>query len=81
MNDRVAIPLSKIRKARPFPKGRAVDVAAREEIASLLGGAPLTLTVAAHPCSLPGSRDPFGRKSVVCTLIGLDLFLGGAYAP
>jgi len=40
MNDRVAIPLSKIRKARPFPKGRTVDAAAREEIASILGDAP-----------------------------------------
>jgi NADH:ubiquinone oxidoreductase subunit F (NADH-binding)/NADH:ubiquinone oxidoreductase subunit E len=40
MNDRVAIPLSKIRKARPTPKGRSVDAAAREEIAALLGDAP-----------------------------------------
>lgn len=40
MNDRVAIPLSKIRKARPTPKGRAVDAGAREEIAALLGEAP-----------------------------------------
>ncbi|MCL4688424.1 MAG: NAD(P)H-dependent oxidoreductase subunit E [Burkholderiales bacterium] len=40
MNDRVAIPLAKIRKARPTPKGRAVDAAAREEIAALLGEAP-----------------------------------------
>jgi formate dehydrogenase len=40
MNDRVAIPLSKIRKARPFPKGRTVDATVREEIASLLGDAP-----------------------------------------
>ena len=40
MNDRVAIPLSKIRKARPFPKGRTVDAAAREEIGALLGDAP-----------------------------------------
>ena len=40
MNDRVAIPLSKIRKARPTPKGRSVDAVAREEIATLLGEAP-----------------------------------------
>ena len=40
MNDRVAIPLSKIRKARPTPKGRAVDARAREEIEALLGEAP-----------------------------------------
>ena len=41
MNDRVAIPISKIRKARPTPKGRVVDPVAREEIARLLAGAPL----------------------------------------
>jgi formate dehydrogenase len=40
MNDRVAIPLSKIRKARPVPKGRGVDPVARAEIAALLGEAP-----------------------------------------
>jgi formate dehydrogenase len=40
MNQPVAIPISKIRKARPVPKGRAVDAVAREEIASLLGEAP-----------------------------------------
>ncbi|MGD9954009.1 MAG: NAD(P)H-dependent oxidoreductase subunit E, partial [Burkholderiales bacterium] len=39
MNDRVAVPLSKIRKARPTPKGRAVDPVARQEIESLLAGA------------------------------------------
>jgi formate dehydrogenase len=41
MNDRVAIPLSKIRRARPTPKGRSVDAAARAEIAGALGVAPL----------------------------------------
>jgi formate dehydrogenase beta subunit len=41
MNDRVTIPISKIRKARPTPKGRVVDPVAREEIAGLLAGAPL----------------------------------------
>ena len=40
MNDRVAIPLSRIRKARPTQKGRSVDPAAREEVATLLGEAP-----------------------------------------
>jgi formate dehydrogenase len=40
MNDRVAIPLSAIRKARPHPKGRAIDAAARAEVESLLGSAP-----------------------------------------
>ena len=41
MNDRVTIPISKIRKARPIPKGRVVEPVAREEIARLLAGAPL----------------------------------------
>jgi formate dehydrogenase len=40
MND-VVIPVSKIRRARPTPKGRPVDAAARAEIAVLLQGAPL----------------------------------------
>src|SRR6186713_3261393 len=41
MNDRVVIPINKIRKARPTPKGRSVDAATRAEIAALLQGAPL----------------------------------------
>jgi len=36
----VVIPVSKIRRARPVPKGRAVDPVAREEVARLLEGAP-----------------------------------------
>src|ERR1700674_2689997 len=36
----VAIPISKIRRARNTPKGRAVDPVAREEIARVLEGAP-----------------------------------------
>jgi formate dehydrogenase len=39
MNDRVTIPISKIRRARPTPKGRSVDAAAREAIAQVLAGA------------------------------------------
>src|SRR6187455_2831722 len=39
MNE-VAIPVSKIRRARPVPKGRPVDPVAREEVARLLEGAP-----------------------------------------
>src|SRR5215467_11992208 len=35
-----AIPVSKIRRARPTPKGRAVDAVARVEVAALLEGAP-----------------------------------------
>src|SRR5438270_4736282 len=40
MNE-IAIPLSKIRRPRPTPKGRQVDPVVREEIAGLLEGAPL----------------------------------------
>src|SRR5690242_20645792 len=36
----VVIPVSKIRRARPTPKGRAVDPAARADVARLLDGAP-----------------------------------------
>ena len=36
----VVIPVSKIRRARPVPKGRPVDPVAREEVARLLEGAP-----------------------------------------
>src|ERR1044072_6884787 len=35
----VVIPVSKIRRARPVPKGRPVDPVAREEVARLLEGA------------------------------------------
>ncbi|HEX3097453.1 MAG TPA: NAD(P)H-dependent oxidoreductase subunit E [Usitatibacter sp.] len=41
MADTVAIPVSKIRRTRPVPKGRPVDPVAREEVAGLLAGAPL----------------------------------------
>ncbi|HEX3062213.1 MAG TPA: NAD(P)H-dependent oxidoreductase subunit E [Usitatibacter sp.] len=40
MNE-IAIPLSKIRRSRPTPKGRAVDPAARAEVEALLAGKPL----------------------------------------
>ncbi len=40
MSDPVVIPLAKIRRPRPTPKGRPVDPVAREEIARLLEGAP-----------------------------------------
>jgi NADH:ubiquinone oxidoreductase subunit F (NADH-binding)/NADH:ubiquinone oxidoreductase subunit E len=36
----VVIPVSKIRRPRPVPKGRPVDPVAREEVARLLDGAP-----------------------------------------
>src|SRR5436190_23982164 len=37
----VVIPVSKIRRARPTPKGRMVDPAARMEVRAALEGAPL----------------------------------------
>ena len=37
----VVIPVSKLKRPRPVPKGRPVDPVAREEIAALLQGAPL----------------------------------------
>jgi formate dehydrogenase beta subunit len=40
MAETVVIPLAKIRRPRPTPKGRMVDPVAREEIARLLEGAP-----------------------------------------
>jgi formate dehydrogenase len=40
MNE-IAIPLSKIRRARATPKGRAIDPVAREEVARVLEGAAL----------------------------------------
>ncbi len=39
MNE-IAIPVSKIRRSRPVPKGRPVDPVARAEIASLVEGVP-----------------------------------------
>ena len=41
MADTVVIPVGKIRRTRPVPKGRPVDAVAREEVAQLLEGAPL----------------------------------------
>src|SRR5215467_7609122 len=41
MADTVVIPVGKIRRTRPVPKGRPVDPVAREEVAKLLEGAPL----------------------------------------
>src|SRR6185503_11736982 len=36
----IAIPISKIRRTRPVPKGRPVDPVAREQIARLIEGVP-----------------------------------------
>src|SRR5712691_6903381 len=41
MSSQAVIPVSKIRRARPVPKGRPVDPAAREEVAALISGVPV----------------------------------------
>ena len=61
MNDRVTIPISKIRKARPTPKGRVVDPVARSEIALLLAGAPLEREYLIE--NLHRIQDRFGHLS------------------
>ncbi len=57
----VVIPVSKIRRARPVPKGRAVDPVAREEIARLLEGAPLAREYVIE--NLHRIQDRFGHVS------------------
>ena len=61
MNDRVAIPVQSIRKARPTPKGRAVDAGARAEIAALLGDAPCAAEYLIE--NLHKVQDKFGMLS------------------
>jgi NADH:ubiquinone oxidoreductase subunit F (NADH-binding)/NADH:ubiquinone oxidoreductase subunit E len=61
MNDRVAIPLSAIRKARNTPKGRVVDPAARADVAALLGDAPLAAEYLIE--NLHKVQDHFGHLS------------------
>jgi formate dehydrogenase beta subunit len=66
MNDRthIAIPLAEVRskmKARPTPKGRQVDVAAREEIAALLSGQEMRRDLLIEYLHL--IQDKFGRLS------------------
>ena len=61
MADNVVIPVSKIRRARPTPKGRAVDPAAREEIARLLEGAPVGREYLIE--NLHRIQDRYGRIS------------------
>jgi formate dehydrogenase len=60
MND-VVIPVSKIRRARPTPKGRAVDPVAREEVARVLDGAPLDAEYLIE--NLHRVQDRFGSLS------------------
>ena len=57
----VVIPVSKIRRARPTPKGRPVDPVARAEIAQLLQGAPLEAQYLIE--NLHRVQDRFGHLS------------------
>src|SRR5688572_10906157 len=57
----VVIPLSKIRRARPTPKGRPVDPVARAEVAQLLHGAPLEAQYLIE--NLHRIQDRFGHLS------------------
>jgi len=61
MADTVAIPVSRIRRTRPVPKGRPVDPVAREEVASLLAGAPLEAQYLIE--NLHRIQDRYGRLS------------------
>src|SRR6185437_204832 len=61
MADTVAIPVSKIRRPRPVPKGRPVDPVAREEVAKLLQGAPLDAEYLIE--NLHRIQDRFGHLS------------------
>src|SRR5258707_9099683 len=60
MND-VVIPVSKIRRPRSTPKGRAVDPVAREEVARVLEGAPLDREYLIE--NLHRVQDRFGHLS------------------
>ncbi len=61
MADTVVIPVGKIRRTRPGPKGRAVDPVAREEIAKLLEGASLAADHLIE--NLHRVQDRYGRLS------------------
>ena len=60
MNE-IAIPISKIRRARPVPKGRPVDPVARAEVEALLEGAPLDAQYLIE--NLHRIQDRFGQLS------------------
>ena len=60
MNE-IAIPVSKIRRARPTPKGRPVDPAARAEVEQLLAGMPLEAQYLIE--NLHRIQDRFGHIS------------------
>ena len=57
----VVIPVNKIRRARPTPKGRPVDPVARAEVARVLEGAPLEAQYLIE--NLHRVQDRFGHLS------------------
>src|SRR5471032_441298 len=61
MADPVVIPLSKIRRPRTTPKGRAVDPVARAEIAALIAGVPVLAEYLIE--NLHRIQDRFGHLS------------------
>ena len=61
MADPVVIPLSKIRRPRATPKGRAVDPVARAEIATLIAGVPVEREYLIE--NLHRIQDRFGHLS------------------
>ena len=61
MAETVVIPVGKIRRTRPGPKGRAVDPVAREEVAKLLEGASLAADHLIE--NLHRIQDRFGHLS------------------
>src|SRR3954470_1687971 len=60
MNE-VAIPISKIRRARPTPKGRPVDPVARADVAQLVAGVPAEQEYLIE--NLHRIQDKFGHLS------------------
>src|SRR5256885_9750278 len=61
MSSQAVIPVSKIRRARPVPKGRPVDPAAREEVAALISGIPVDRQYLIE--NLHRIQDRYGRLS------------------
>ena len=57
----IAIPVSKIRRARPVPKGRPIDPVARADVARLLEGAPVDREYLIE--NLHRLQDHFGHLS------------------
>src|SRR6187401_499054 len=57
----IVIPVSKIRRTRPVPKGRPVDPVARQEVAQLVAGVPVAQEYLIE--NLHRIQDKFGHLS------------------